>query len=156
MFDLSVGTWELIVRAVAVYLFLLFCMRLAGKKHVGQMSPFDLVVLLILSETVSGALNAGDNSLVGGLVSAATLLVLAKVVGYAIWRFKPVERFLEGKPCMLVRHGHVNRDVMASEQVTHSELLEALRRQGYTSLTNIRYAVLENDGTITIGVRVER
>jgi uncharacterized membrane protein YcaP (DUF421 family) len=156
MFDLSLSLWELIARAVAVYVFLLACMRYTGKKHVGQLSPFDLVVLLILSETVSGSLIADDKSLLGGFISAATLLLLAHAVGYATWRNKHVERFLEGTPRFLVRHGHVDRDVMAEEQVTHSELIEALRRQGHTSLTNIRYAVLENDGTITVGVRVER
>jgi uncharacterized membrane protein YcaP (DUF421 family) len=156
MFDLSMSVWELIVRAAVVYVFLFTCMRLLGKKHVGDLSPFDLIVLLILSETVNGSLIGDDKSLLGGLVSAATLLLIVQAMGYATWSSKKVERLFDGTPKVLVRHGRVNRDVMAQEQVTHSELIEALRREGHTSLSKIRFAILENDGSITVGTRVER
>jgi uncharacterized membrane protein YcaP (DUF421 family) len=156
MFDLSMSVWELIVRAVVVYVFLFTCIRLLGKKHVGDLSPFDLIVLLILSETVNGSLIGDDKSLLGGLISAATLLFIVQAMSYATWRNKKAERLFDGTPKVLVRHGRVNRDVMAQEQVTHSELIEALRREGHTSLTKIRFAVLENDGSITVGVRVPR
>jgi uncharacterized membrane protein YcaP (DUF421 family) len=156
MFDLSMSVGELIARAVIVYLFLFAVLRFGGKKHVGDLSPFDLVVLLILSETVSGSLIGEDNSLVGGLISAATLLMIVHAMDYAAWRSKKAERIFEGTPKILVRHGRVNRDVMARERVTHSELIEALRREGHTSLTRIRFAILENDGSITVGTRVER
>jgi uncharacterized membrane protein YcaP (DUF421 family) len=156
MFDLSMSVGELILRAAVVYLFLFTCTKFLGKKHVGDLSPFDLVVLLIISETVSGSLIADDNSLLGGLISAATLLVIVQAMGYATWRSKRAERLFDGTPKILVRHGRVNRDVMAQERVTHSELVEALRRDGHTSLTKIRFAVLENDGSITVGTRVER
>ena len=156
MFDLSMSVGELIARAVIVYLFIFVVLKFGGKKHVGDLSPFDLVVLLILSETVSGALIGEDNSVIGGLISAATLLFIVHVMDYAAWRSKKAERLFEGVPKILVRHGHVNRDVMAQERVTHSELMEALRREGHTSLNKIRFALLENDGSITVGVRVER
>jgi uncharacterized membrane protein YcaP (DUF421 family) len=156
MFDLSMSVWELIARAAVVYIFLFTCMRLLGKKHVGDLSPFDLIVLLILSETVNGSLIGDDKSLLGGLISAATLLLIVQAMGYATWSGKKVERLFDGAPKILVRHGRVNRDVMAQEQVTHSELIEALRREGHTSLNKIRFAVLENDGSITVGTRVER
>jgi uncharacterized membrane protein YcaP (DUF421 family) len=156
MFDLSMSVGELILRAVVVYFFLFTCIRVLGKKHVGDLSPFDLIVLLILSETVNGSLIGDDKSLLGGLVSAATLLLIVQAMSFATWRSKKVERIFDGTPKVLVRHGRVNRDVMAQEQVTHSELIEALRREGHTSLTKIRFAVLENDGSITVGVRVER
>jgi len=156
MFDLSMSVGELIARAFVVYIFLFTCIRLLGKKHVGDLSPFDLIVLLILSETVNGSLIGDDKSLLGGLISAATLLFIVQAMSYATWRSKKAERLFDGTPKVLVRHGRVNRDVMAQEQVTHSELIEALRREGHTSLTKIRFAVLENDGSITVGVRVER
>jgi uncharacterized membrane protein YcaP (DUF421 family) len=156
MFDLSMSIWELIARAAIVYLFLFAVLRFGGKKHVGDLSPFDLIVLLILSETVNGALIGEEKSLVGGLISAATLLAIVHAMNYAAWRNKKAERLFEGTPKILVRHGHVNRELMAQERVTHSELLEALRREGVTSLTKVRFAVLENDGSITVGVRVER
>ena len=156
MFNLSIGVGELILRAAAVYVVLFALLRIGGKKHVGDLSPFDLVVLLILSETLQGALIADDNSLIGGLLSAATLLAIVHAVGYVSWRYKKVERILEGTPRVLVRHGHVYRDVMSEERVTHSELIEAMRREGCATLTNVRFALLENDGTITVGLKDER
>lgn len=151
MFDLSMGVGEFVLRATVVYAVLFALLRFVGKKHVGEMSPFDLVVLLIISETVDGSLIGNDGSLVGGLISAATLVVLVQFVGYLTWRSKRVERIFEGKPRILVRHGHVNKEVVDKEQITRSELIEALRHEGYCSLTKVRFAVLENDGTITIG-----
>jgi uncharacterized membrane protein YcaP (DUF421 family) len=156
MFDLSLSVGELIARAAIVYFVLFALLRFGGKKHVGELSPFDLVVLLILSETVNGALIGDDNSLVGGLVSAATLVAIVQIISYVTRQNKEAERLFEGTPKILVRHGHVNKEVMAREQVTRSELIEALRREGHTSLTKIRFAVLENDGSITVGTRLQR
>lgn len=153
MFTPSIGIGELMLRAILVYAFVLLLLRLIGKKHVGEMAPFDLVMLLIFSESVQNALIANDKSLTGGFVVAATLFAASQLLGYATWRSKKLARLFEGTPRILVRNGHVRRDVLAGEQVTRSELLEALRREGCTSLTNVRYAVLENDGNITIGLR---
>jgi uncharacterized membrane protein YcaP (DUF421 family) len=155
MFDLSIGVGELIVRAAAVYGVLFVLLRFGGKKHVGELAPFDLVVLLILSETVQGALTSDDKSLIGGVISAVTLIAIVHVIGYASWRSKKAERVLEGVPRVLVRNGRVYRDVMSSERVTRSELVEALRREGCATLTNVRFAVLENDGSITVGLKEE-
>jgi uncharacterized membrane protein YcaP (DUF421 family) len=141
----SVDVGELVLRGVVVYAVLFALLRFIGKKHVGELSPFDLVVLLIVSETVDGSLIGDDKSLTGGLISAATLVVVVQLVGYLTWRFRSVER--------LVDHGDVCDRAMRSEQVTRAELMEALRREGCSSLVNLRYAVLETDGSITIGVR---
>jgi uncharacterized membrane protein YcaP (DUF421 family) len=149
----SIGFAELIFRAVVVYLALFVLLRVIGKKHVGEMSAFDLVVLLIISETVDASLIADDKSLIGGLVSAATLVLVVQVVGYVAWRFKPAERVIEGIPRILVRHGEVNDKVMREEQVTRAELIEALRREGHSSLHDVRFAILENDGSISFGMR---
>jgi uncharacterized membrane protein YcaP (DUF421 family) len=156
MFDLSLGVGELIIRGAVVYAFLFMLLRFGGKKHVGELAPFDLVVLLILSETVQGALVADDNSLIGGFIAAATLVTVSHAVAYASWRNKKLERFFEGTPRMLVRHGHVLKDVLAQERLTHSELIEALRREGCTSLSSVRYAVIENDGSVSVGLRFGR
>jgi uncharacterized membrane protein YcaP (DUF421 family) len=153
MFTLSLGVGELILRALVVYAFVFGLLRIVGKKHVGEMAPFDLVVLLLLSEAVQNALASDEKSLIGGLILAGTLFGLTQLVGYVTWSNKKAERFFEGIPRVLVRNGHVRREVLAEEQMTLSELVEALRREGCTSLTKVRYAVLENDGTITIGLR---
>jgi uncharacterized membrane protein YcaP (DUF421 family) len=153
MFDLSVSVTELIVRAVAVYVFLFALLRFLGKKHVGELAPFDLVVLLILSETVSSALSGGDESLIGGLISATTLIGLVQLVSYLSWRSKRIARFLEGTPKILVCHGARNKDAMEQEQVTVTELLEALRHNGHANIGDIRTAILENDGKISFVMR---
>jgi uncharacterized membrane protein YcaP (DUF421 family) len=152
----SVAVGELMLRVGIVYVALFVLLRLVGRKHVGEMTPFDLLVLLILSECVQNALIADDKSVTGGIVAAATLFGLNQLVGYMSWRNKKAARLLEGTPRVLVRHGRILKDVLAREQITRSELLEALRREGCTSLARVRYAVLENDGNITIGLRAER
>lgn len=149
----SIGIAELIFRGVVVYLVLFALIRLVGKKHVGELSPFDLVVLLIISETVSGSLTGGDHSLTGGLISAATLLVIVQVVGYLTWRYRRVERWVDGVPKILVRHGRINKEMMRQEQVTRAELVETLRKQGFASVRNVRFAIIETDGSISAASR---
>ena len=156
MFTLSIGVPELIVRAVLIYAAIFLLLRIVGKKHVGELAPFDLVVLLILSECVQGALTAGDDSVTAAVIAAAALFGTNQIVGYIASRSKSVERILEGRPRILVRNGTVCKDVLAKEQITHSELVEALRREGCSSLTKVRFAILENDGQISIGLRGDR
>ena len=120
------------------------------------MTPFDFVVLLIMSEGVNGALIGDEKSVTGGLICAGTLMAIVLAVNYATWRSKKAERLFEGIPKVLVRHGHINNETMIQEKVTRSEFLEALRREGHTSLSKVRFAVLENDGTITVGLRLTR
>jgi uncharacterized membrane protein YcaP (DUF421 family) len=153
MWTPQVDVLELIVRGIVVYLILFVLLRFIGKKHVGELSPFDLVVLLIISETVDGSLIGDDHSLTGGLISAATLVVLVQIVGLFTWKFKNVEKFVDGVPRILVRHGEVRGSVLKEEQITRAELLEALRREGCSALTKVRFAMLETDGSITLAKR---
>jgi len=150
MFDLTVSVGELALRAVTVYVYLFVWLRFGGKKHVGEMAPFDMVVLLILSETTQNALVGEDKSLLGGLISAGTLLLIVHGMNYLTWRSRWVRRLFEGTPRILVRHGDAKQDVLAKEHITAEELLAALRRHGVTSLSQVRVAVLENDGKITV------
>jgi uncharacterized membrane protein YcaP (DUF421 family) len=156
VFQPSIAIPELIFRAALVYAGVFLLLRVVGKRHVGELAPFDLVVLLILSECVQNALIADDKTVTGGLIAAATLFGLNQAVGHISWRNKRAERLLEGTPRVLVRHGRVLKQVLAEEQITHSELLEALRREGCSSLSKVRYAILEPGGDITIGLRAER
>jgi len=156
MFTPTVAVSELMLRAVLIYAFVFVLLRLLGKKHVGEMGPFDLVILLILSESVQNSLVADDKSVTGGLIVATTLFGISQLVGFLSWKSKKAERLIEGTPRILVRNGHVYAEALAREQLSHSELLEALRREGCTSLSKVRYAMLENDGAITIGLRAER
>jgi len=150
MWNIAVPWWELIVRGVVVYAFLLALLRLTGKRQVGQLAPFDLVLLLVLSNAVQNSMNAGDNSLVGGLISATTLVVLNYLVGMATYRSKRLEAIVEGRPQVLIHDDKLFEDVMARAQLTHHELQAALRQAGYTCVEEVRSAVLENNGTISV------
>src|SRR5436190_9330003 len=107
----EIAVWQLISRAVLVYGFLLILLRITGKRQVGQLAPFDLVLLLVLSNAVQNSMNGGDNSLTGGLISAATLIALNYTVGIATFRSKKLEALIEGRPQVLVHNGKLFEDV---------------------------------------------
>src|SRR6476619_7740589 len=121
MWNLAVPLWELVLRSAIVYGFLLVLLRLTGKRQVGQLAPFDLVLLLVLSNAVQNSMNGGDNSLVGGLLSAVTLVTLTYLVGYATFKSKRIEAIVEGRPLLLIHNGRVLKDVLAHAKVTHHE-----------------------------------
>src|SRR5215831_14425151 len=105
MWKLAVPWWELVLRATLVYAFLLGLIRLTGKRQIGQLSPFDLVLLLVLSNAVQNSMNAGDNSLLGGLVSASALVVFNSLIAGLTYRNKRIEALVEGRPQVLVHNG---------------------------------------------------
>src|SRR6059058_1366100 len=113
--------WEFIVRAVVVYFFLLLILRLTGKRQVGQLAPFDLVLLLVLSNAVQNSMNGGDNSITGGILLAGTLVALNGLVGYLTFRSKRLERFIEGRPEILIHGGHVDHKAMRRARMTMHE-----------------------------------
>ena len=145
--------WEFICRAVIVYFFLMVLLRLTGKRQVGQLAPFDLVLLLVLSNAVQNSMNGGDNSITGGMILAVTLVAINWLIGWMTFRSKPLERLIEGRPVILVHNGHVNRRAMRRTQVTMHELESALRAGGCCGPDEVRYAVLENNGEITVILR---
>jgi uncharacterized membrane protein YcaP (DUF421 family) len=153
MWKLSLPWWEFIARAVIVYLFLLLILRLTGKRQVGQLAPFDLVLLLVLSNSMQNAMNGGDNTLSGGVISAVTLIGLNWLIGYATFRNKKIGRFIEGRPQVLIHNGKVYRDVMEHERVTQDELEAAIRRGGCASIEDVHFAILENNGQISVRLK---
>jgi len=155
MWNLSLPWWEFIVRAVIVYVFLLFILRLTGKRQTGQLAPFDLVLLLVLSNAVQNAMNGGDNSVLGGIVSATTLIALHYAVAFMTFKSKTLEAWIEGTPRTLIHNGVLNEAVMRSELLTHHELAAALRSAGCTGIEHIHVATLENNGQITVSLRHE-
>jgi uncharacterized membrane protein YcaP (DUF421 family) len=150
MFNLSIPWWELIVRGAIVYVFLIVMLRVTGKRQVGQLAPFDLVLLLVLSNAVQNSMNGGDNSLVGGLLSAATLVMLNYFVGWLTNRSRKMEALIEGRPQVLVHDGKLFEDVMENAKLTHHELNSALRHSGCLTIEEVRLAVLENNGGISV------
>ena len=139
----------LVVRAVVVYVFLGIALRIAGRRELAQMTAFDLVLLLILANAVQNSINAGDNSLGGGLISAATLLAINFAVGEAAYRWRWFERVVQGRPLTLVRDGKLVMRNLRRERITVEELRSALRKQNVDGVSRCKQAVLESDGTLT-------
>ena len=150
MWKLAVPWWELVLRATVVYAFLLTLIRITGKRQIGQLSPFDLVLLLVLSNAVQNSMNAGDNSLLGGLVSASTLIALNSVVAGLTYRNKRMEELIEGRPQVLIHNGKLYEKTMTDARLTHHELNAALRRAGCLAVNEVHCAVLENNGDISV------
>jgi uncharacterized membrane protein YcaP (DUF421 family) len=141
---------EKVLRSVVVYLFLLGAFRLAGKRTLGQITAFDLVVLLVISNVVQNALIGNDNSLGGGLIGATAILVLNAIVAWITFRYKRLERIVEHSPTIIVRHGQILHESLRRERLSLAELRAALRKQGVMSLRNIRYVILEEDGRLSV------
>jgi uncharacterized membrane protein YcaP (DUF421 family) len=153
MFVLALPVAEKIVRPVIVYAFLVGGLRLAGKRELAQLNPFDLVVLLTLSNTVQNAIIGEDNSVTGGVIGAATLLLVNYLVVRFLYKHQTIDRKLEGREDVLIEHGKINEKALARELITRAELREAGHKQGFASLDEVERAVLEPGGTLTFIAR---
>ena len=150
MFHLAISWPEFIIRAIVVYLFLLIALRFLGKKQTSQMTPFDFVLLLIISNAVQNSMNGGDNSLVGGLLSAATLLALNYSIGWLVYKNKKIEDVVEGKAEFVIQNGKLNLDLMKRELLTLMDVEAAIRQYSCSSFEEVEWAVFENSGAITV------
>lgn len=150
MFDISVPWWELVVRGLVVYVFLILLLRLTGKRQIGQLSPFDLVLLLILSDAVQNSMTAGDESLIGGLIIATTLVIVNYLVGLITFKSKKLEAIIEGRPQVIIHEGKLFEDVMNEAKLTRQELDSTLRQSGYFEIKDVKLAILENNGSLTV------
>ena len=150
MFELGIPWWEIVVRSAVVYLFLILILRVSGKRQIGQLAPFDLVLLLVLANAVQNSMTGGDNSLVGGLISCSTLVGLNYAVGFATFKSRKLEEVVEGRPQVLVHNGRLLEDVMAETKVTRHELEAALRQGGCAEVGECHSAILENNGVISV------
>jgi uncharacterized membrane protein YcaP (DUF421 family) len=150
VFDLSIPLWEIVLRTVVVYVTVLGLLRLAGKRELGQMSPADLVVILIIANAVQNSMNGGDVSLIGGLISAATLVIGNLLLGRFGRRIPIVGRLVYEEPTLLLQDG---KPIMANLEKEHVDLGEvemAAREHGISDLDEVAAAVLEIDGSISI------
>ena len=149
MFEMTADWWEIVVRVIAIYVFLLALLRISGKRQLGQLAPMDLLTLLLLSETVSPALTAGDESLTGAGLAAGTLIALTVVMAILTFKLRWFERVSEGAPQVLITDGSVDTKVMAAERITVQELDTALRKNGIAKLSEVTLAVVEPSGEIS-------
>jgi uncharacterized membrane protein YcaP (DUF421 family) len=140
---------QIFLRTGAIYLLVLVGVRLSGKREVGQMTPFDLTLLLLLSNSVQNAMTGPDNSLLGGATAACTLLLLNFLVAQFSGSNRRFRRVVEGEPSLLIHDGKIMQDHMTKEHVSMDELMRALREHGIATCHDVALAVLEVDGSIS-------
>jgi uncharacterized membrane protein YcaP (DUF421 family) len=148
MFSLGLPLAEKIVRPIVVYFFLVIVLRLAGKRELAQLNPFDLVVLISLSNTVQNAIIGDDNSVTGGLIGAASLIGVNFLTVRFLYKHPKLEELAEGKAALLIEDGAINHDRLKEELISMNELEIAAHRQGLGSLEEVQQATLEPGGAI--------
>ena len=150
MFNVPIPLLEKILRPIIVYVFLVVLLRVFGKRELAQLNPFDLVVLLSLSNTVQNAIIGDDNSVAGGIIGAVALLVTNYLVVRFLFKHRRLDEIIEGEPSVLMKDGTVNNKELAKELITTSELEVIARRQGFDQLDDLQEIVLEPGGAFVM------
>jgi uncharacterized membrane protein YcaP (DUF421 family) len=149
MFVITLPILEKILRPVIVYIFLVVMLRLSGKRELVQLNPFDLVVLLTLSNTVQNAIIGDDNSVSGGLLGATSLLAINYLVVRFLYNHKKLDQIVEGKADILMEGGKIRPEHLKKELITTAQLEAAARKQGFGSLSEVDQCILEPGGTLS-------
>ena len=150
LFDLAMPWWEFVLRAVVVYVVLLAMIRISGKRTMGQFTPFDVLLIVLLGNAVQNSLLGADQSLLGGLLLAAVLITINWIVGFVSARSRTAERVIEGEPIVLARDGQLFQRVLRRELVSENDFNEALRQNGELTMEDVALALLETDGRISV------
>jgi uncharacterized membrane protein YcaP (DUF421 family) len=144
------SVWSIPLRTLIIYLVVLIGLRLTGKRPLGQMAPFDLVLLLLISNAVQNAMTGPDNTVLGGILSASTLLIANLIFGHLSERVHVVRTLFLGEPTELIRDGELLTKNLEREDITDDEVLSALREHGVEDVEKVQLAMLEIDGTISV------
>ena len=150
MFQLPLPIIEKLARPVIVYLVLVLLLRLFGKRELAQLNPFDLVVLLSLSNTVQNAIIGDDNSITGGVIGAFGLMAINWLVVRTLFRSPRLTRIFEGRSVVLVHNGQVDKKALRRESLSHEELIEVIHRQGFERLNQVKRCELEPNGSFYV------
>ena len=150
MWELHVPAWDLAIRSAAIYLAVLVALRLFGKREVGQFTLIDLVLILLLANAVQPAMTGPDTSLTGGLVIIVTLIVVNRAIALARTKLPFVQRLVESPPTVLARDGAWVPEVLEREELSEEDVMMALREHGLTKVSEVKLAVLEGDGMISV------
>ena len=150
LFQLSAPWWHFVLRACAIYVLVMVLIRVSGKRAVGQFTPFDLVLLILIGNAVQNGINGGDNSLTGAAIMATTLIALNYGVAFVTSRNRKVEKFVEGVPVVLARNGKIFDHVLRRELVSREDFREALRMNGVEDVSEVELALLETNGSISV------
>ena len=150
LFTMNLPAMNLIIRAAVIYIFVLVLLRISGKRQIGQMGPTEFVAILLISNAVQNSMNGGDNSLIGGMLLAAVLILLSWFISLLTFKSKFFSNVFEGTPTLLIHKGKMIQKHMESERLSVEELHGLLRRQGIHQLHEVETAILEADGTLSI------
>jgi len=150
MWELQNPWWEYVLRSLMVYAVVFVLLRIFGKKQLGQMGPFDFVLLLILSESISSGISGGDNSLGAAIICVTTFVIANRILDILSFKSKAIETLLDGKPKEIIRNGVVNQELCRKEYISADELASSLRGRDYGNVKDVRQAILETNGKITI------
>ena len=150
LFTMSAPWWTFVLRAAVVYAMVLVLIRLSGKRSVGQFTPFDLIMLILIGNAVQNGINGGDNSLTGAAIMATTLIALNYGVAYVTSRSRHAEKFIEGVPVVLARDGRLFEGVLRRELVSRDDFREALRMNNVEDVSEVELALLETNGSISV------
>jgi len=153
MFQLTVPWWELLLRGSIIYFALFLVFRLSGKRQVGQLTPFDLILLLIVSNAVQNAMVGPDTSVTGGLIVTAILVLWNRLLGYVSSRNRRLEKLIDGRPEVVIHMGRVYDEVLRRNDMSLEELRGALRRCGVFDISEVEYALLETNGAVSVKKR---
>ncbi len=144
------GCGIIALKCLFIYFFLIIGLRLLGKRELGQMNIYDLILIIVLGNAVQNAMMNGDNSLVGGLVAATVLLVVNRLFGYVMHRSSRIEKSMVGQPVLLLNQGKPVESRMRREGISYEQLMQALREHGLVRPEDAKIAVLEIDGSISV------
>lgn len=140
---------DLIIRAVVVYVFAFVALRSLGKRELGQLTPFELVLLFVIGDLIQQAITQNDTSITGAVLVISTLVLLILAESYVVFRWKPPRKLLESMPVVLVRHGEVLATALHRERMNEEEVRQSARAQGIADLATVTVAILETDGSIS-------
>ena len=150
LFQLSAPWWHFVLRGLVMYVLVTVLMRMSGKRAMGQFTPFDMILLILIGNTVQNGINGGDNSLTGAALMATTLIALNYTVAFVTSRSRRAERLVEGEPVVLARDGKVFDHVLRRELVSQSDFREALRMNSIEDVAEVELALLETNGHISV------
>jgi uncharacterized membrane protein YcaP (DUF421 family) len=150
MWQLETPWYELIIRATAIYIFLFILIRIMGKKHLGKLAPFDLIFLLIVSEALQNGLVGDDHGVPAALISVTVLIALNVFMNALTYRFQWLEKLIEGKPEIIILNGKIHKKILKKVKISEGELFEALREHEVMKPEEVKCAILETDGKISV------
>lgn len=150
MWHLQTPWYELILRGTCIYFFMFIIIKIWGKKHLSEMAAFDFILLLFISEAVQNSLVDDDKSIWGGMIVITTFLFWSSLINKLTFRFRTLEKLLDGKPQVVIKDGRVNSELLRKEKITDQELHEALRQEGVLEVKNVKLATLETNGHLSV------